>query len=290
MADGVDELTVHAEVAPFSAENYGKWGSYLGPPTDVAITFAPDDIVAASAHVASPQLGPPTHLFGAVKDATPPEPDDFRGLLNIYRSLKIVPGYIGAYPRPGVLDRLPLGLGIGTPVSPTMNRLIGGVYRFTEGPISVLSFDPGIIDASVPFIAAAPSTVPAQLRGSVGDLRGSRIGPWVNARLYETAKDNSLAGATFLSALARQFTLSPVQAIKTASKIMGGPVQCSLGGQYVFDAATGRFVSTAWGGTLPPPIPPGDWVAPPLRWMAGASAAVLQGLDRLTLDAVVRMR
>lgn len=286
---GGDELTIHAEVAPFSPENYGKWGSYLGPPTDVAITFAPDDIAAVSAHVASDQLGPPTHLFAAVKDAPPPNPEDFEGLLNIYRSLKVVPGYIGAYPRPGVLDRLPLGLGIGTPVSPTLNRLIGGVYRFTDGPMSVLSFDPTIIDGSIPYITAAPSTVPAQVRASVGDLHGSQLGPWINEQIYRSAAETSLAGATFLSSLSRQFSLSPVQAAESAGKILGGRVQCSLGGQYVFDSRSGRFISTVWGGGVPPPLPPAGWVAPPLRWFSGASAAVLQQADRLTVDAVVRM-
>lgn len=287
---GIDRLSIHAEIAPFSAENYGKLATYLGPPTTTAITFAPDDIMAASAHVASPQLGPPTHLFAAVKDAVPPSPDDFEGLLNIYRSLKIVPGYLGAHPRPGMLDRLPLGLGIGKPVSENLNRLIGGVYRYTDPRISLLSFDPTIIQQSLPYIDAVASTVPAQVRGSVGDLRGSQMGPWINARLYETSRGNSQAGARFLSSLKRQFSLTPMQTLAQAEKILGGPIQCSLGGQYIYDVATGRFVSTAWHAVSPPETPPEGWVAPPLVWFAGGSFALLQQDDRVVIDAVVDMR
>lgn len=286
----MDELSIHAEIAPFSKENYGKFADYLGPPTTTAMTFAPDDIAAISAHVASPQLGPPTHLFAAVKDAVPPSPDDFSGLLNIYRSLKIIPGYLGAHPRPGLLDRLPLGLGIGKPVSQNLNRLIGGLYRYTDHRISVLSFDPTIIENLLPFVDAVPSTVPAQIRGSVGDLRDSQLGPWINERLYETSSGNSRAGAMFLSSLMTQFSLTPVQALAQSSKILGGPVQCALGGQYIYDDSVGRFISTAWNSNSAPPLPPNRWVAPPLRWFAGGSFALLQAERRLTLDAVIRMR
>ncbi len=91
-----ERITVHAEVAPMVPEKYGKYAEYLGPPTRVAMQFASDDIIAVQAHVASDELGAPTHLFAAVKDTIPPEPQEFEGLLNIYRALRDVPGYLGA--------------------------------------------------------------------------------------------------------------------------------------------------------------------------------------------------
>ncbi len=57
-APGVERITIHAEVAPWGPEKYGKIAQQLGPPTRVAMEFAPDDIVAVQAHVESPQLGP----------------------------------------------------------------------------------------------------------------------------------------------------------------------------------------------------------------------------------------
>ena len=201
----VETLDLHAEVAPFSAAKYGKYARYLGPPTTTAMTFAPDDIISLQAHVAADQIGPPTHLFAAVKDSLPPAPSDFNGLLNIYRSLKIVPGYLGAWPQPGMLDRLPLGLGVGTPVGPGMSRLIGGVYRYADGAFSLLSFDPQVIESSLPFLAADTIPVPAQIRINSGDLRDSRIGPWISDRLYEK-RPRKVAGGSQLP----RFTVTTV--------------------------------------------------------------------------------
>ena len=105
----VERLTIHAEIAPFVPEKYGWAAKQLGPPTQVAMKFAPDDIVRLQAHVASDIVGPPTHMFVGIRDTTPPDPEQFEGVLNIYRSLRQIPGYLGAWPRPGAIDRLPLG-------------------------------------------------------------------------------------------------------------------------------------------------------------------------------------
>ena len=69
----LERIKVHAEIAPLVPEKYGKWAKQLGPPTEVAIKFAPDDLVAVQAHVVSEQIGPPTHLFAGIKDTYPPE-------------------------------------------------------------------------------------------------------------------------------------------------------------------------------------------------------------------------
>ena len=131
-----ERVVIHAEIAPWQPSSYGTLAKQLGPPTQVAIRFSPDDIVALQAHVASEQLGPPTHLFAAIKDSTPPRPEQFDGIFSSYRAIKTLPGYLGAYPQPGILDRLPLGLGRGQPVGPGMSRLLGGVYRFTGPAVS----------------------------------------------------------------------------------------------------------------------------------------------------------
>ena len=147
--------------------------------------FAPDDIVALQAHVASPQFGPPTHLFAAIKDTVPPDPDDFDGILNIYRSLRQIPGYFGAWPQPGALDRLPLGLGRGQPVGPGMSRLIGGLYRYTGGGFSILSFQPDVLQASLPFLAAIDVADSARCECKLAILTAakSRVGSTANSMI-----------------------------------------------------------------------------------------------------------
>ncbi len=286
-APGVERIAVHAEVAPWEPEKYGKLAQQLGPPTQVAMRFAPDDIVALQAHVASPQLGPPTHLFAAIKDSVPPEPEDFDGILNIYWSLRQIPGYLGAWPQPGALDRLPLGLGRGQPVGPGMNRLIGGLYRYTDGNFSVLSFQPDVMQASLPFLAAIDVEDNAQIRGRVGDLNGSRIEGWVNGQLYDRARDSSVAGANFLSMLSRQLGVEPESVLHSARLIHGANLQCTLGGEYEFSMASDRWKSTAWQGESASQAAPPDYVAPLMTWFRGATAKVTQYENRIVADAVI---
>ncbi|ELP31237.1 hypothetical protein [Rhodopirellula baltica] len=286
-----ERLTIHAEIAPWQPENYGSWAKQLGPPTQVAMEFAPDDVVALQAHVASETLGPPTHLFAAIKDSFPPEPESIDGLISKYRALKTLPGYLGAWPQPGALDRLPLGLGRGQPVGPGMNRLIGGLYRYTGGGFSVLSFQPDVLNASLQHLSANEVDDPAQVRGRIDSLKGTKLEGWVNQQLYERAATASLAGAEFLNSLVAQLGVPVDQAIDEAELVLGGRPQCPLGGDYQFDPARRRFVSTAWPSDRfgPSPYAPADYQTPLLGWFRGAEARLTQYPNRLIADATIEI-
>ncbi len=284
-----ERLTIHAEVAPFNPGKYGKYAQQLGPPTQVAMQFAPDDIISLQAHVASEQLGPPTHLFAAIKDTVPPTPEQFEGIIKAYLSLRQLPGYLGAWPQPSTLDRLPLGLGRGQPVGPGMSRLLGGLYRFTDGKFSILSFQPEVITQSLPFLAATDDPTPAQIRANVGDLNGSQLEGWANGQLYARSRISSVATAQFLDSITRQFQLTPDEVLSTVKSILGADVQCSLGGQYEWSEQRGQWQSTAWNGPLASPIAPVDYVAPAMKWFRGANISVTQFDDRVIADAIITL-
>ncbi|MEM8667175.1 MAG: hypothetical protein AAGG48_06645 [Planctomycetota bacterium] len=283
----IERVNVHAEVAPWDPGKYGMIADQLGPPTPVAMQFAADDIIALQAHVASEELGSPTHLFAAIKDNTLPEPEDFKGIINIYQSLRQLPGYLGAWPQPGALDRLPLGLGVGQPIGQGMSRLLGGLYRYTDGQFSVLSFQQEVLQATLPQLAAVDATDSAQVRFRANDLRGSQIEGWVNAQLYKRSRESSMAGANFLGLISRQFKVPPRQAMDRASEVLGARLQCPLGGDYAYNEFSQRWTSTAWQGELPPEFPPANYIAPALQWFRGLSASVTQYQDRLVADAVI---
>ncbi|WP_144059926.1 hypothetical protein [Rhodopirellula sallentina] len=297
-----ERLIVHAEVAPWQPESYGWWAEQLGPPTPVSIRFAPDDIVALQAHVTNDTLGPPTHLFAGIKDSHPPQPEAFDGILGSYQALKTLPGYLGAWPFPGTLDRLPLGLGRGQPVGPNMSRLLGGIYRYTGGEFSILSFQPDLLAQTVPLLAAEEVSDSAQLRAHIGNLKGSQLEGWVNEFLYQRASATSAAGAEFLATLSSQLgnapeKRTPEDVLEQAKLILGGDVQCALGGTYrplpALAGSTGKthWVSTAWGdGNLAPPtLPPAEYQAPIMQWFRGADATVTQYENRLVADAVIEI-
>ncbi|MEM9645637.1 MAG: hypothetical protein AAF989_11655 [Planctomycetota bacterium] len=283
----IERITAHIEIAPWNPDKYGDWARQLGPPTNVTMEFAPDDIVAMQAHVASEKLGPPTHLFAGVKDSIPPNPEDFDGIISTYRALKGLPGYLGAWPLPGALDRLPLGLGRGTPVGPNMSRLIGGIYRYTGGGFSVLSFYPDLLQASLPFMGAVETDDRAQIRIHVGNLDGAQLSNWVNAQLYERAAETSRTGANFLNLLSRQLQVPSDSAKQAADRILGGRLQDSLGGEYVTSDLTENWISSVWRGEAPLSVVPRDYTAPILKWFRGADAKLTQYADRVVVDAVV---
>ena len=288
--DQLERLKVHAEIAPLVPEKYGKWAKQLGPPTRVSMRFAPDDIVSLQAHVASDMLGPPTHMFVGVKDTIPPTPDQFDGILKSYRALQQLPGYLGAWPQTGAIDRLPLGLGRGRPVGPGMTRLLGGIYRYTGGGFSVLSFQMDVLTASLPFLEAVEVEDSATARAHVGNLLGSQLESWINAQLYERAMKSSAAGANFLNLLVRQMGVKPEDAVGVARQVLGADLQCALGGKYNYSATTGQYVSDAWPGGVVSSRPPADYVAPALQWFRGADATATQYSDRLVADLSVTVK
>jgi hypothetical protein len=247
--------------------------------------------VTAQAHVASALLGPPTHLFAAIKDSVPPRPEAFSGILGTYLSLRQVPGYLGAWPQPGALDRLPLGLGRGQPVAPGMSRLIGGLYRYTDGQYSVISFDPVLLRDSLNHLAATETEETAQVRLQIGSLDGSQLKTWVNDQLYLRTLEASQAGASYLAMLSRQLQIDPSEVSNAAEQILNGKIQCPLGGTYEpSPTIPGSWVSTAWGGESPPTTPPDGYVAPLLRWFRGANASLTQTNEGVTADAIVDMQ
>jgi len=295
----LERLDVHVEVAPWSPDQYGSIARQLGPPTRVKIDFAPDDIIAAQAHVVSDQLGgsiPPHHLFAAIKDTVPPTPEQFDGILKTYGTLRSLPGYVGAWPFPGVLDRLPLGLGRGQPAGPGMTRLVGGLYRFQGGGFSVLSFQPEILQSSLPHIVADEADDLAQVRIRAGNLAGSQLESWANTELYQRAAASSRAGADLLGLLTRQLRVDRTEALATASLLLGGNLQDPLGGSYVLASPEktvthqNQWVSTAWPNGVLANSPPPDYLAPVLGWFRGGQASVTQLDDRISADIQIDVR
>lgn len=289
-----EQLRIHGEIAPFVPGKYGKIAKQLGPPTKTAIQFPSDDLVAIQAHVVSDQLQgtiPPHHLFAGVKDADLPDPEQFDGVLQTYLALRTLPAYLGAWPMPGLLDRLPFRLGQGVEVEPGLNRLIGGLYRYQSEDFSMLSFQQDILIDSLPDLAVADTDDEAQVRLHIQNLAGTELEGWVNGQLYKQASQMSLAGAAFLNRLSTQLRMAPDQAEAMDSWLLAGDLACPLRGTYTFEKTRRgeRWVSSAWDSktALPAVQVPADYQAPMLAWFRGLQANLTQYEDRLVFDATL---
>ncbi len=289
-AAAYERLQIHAEIAPLVPEKYGKIARQLGPPTREALRFAPDDLAGVQAHVVSDQLQgsiPPHHLFAGVKDATPPDPTAVEGILQTYFALRMLPAYLGAWPQPGLLDRLPLGLGQGRAIGPNMSRLLGGIYRYHDGGFSVLSFQYDLLVATLPHLTVTEAEEPAQVRAFVKNLVGSQMEGWVNEQLYKRARQASLSGTEFLDVFSSQLKVEDAPA--AAEQVLNARLQCPLGGHYLATEEGGavQWVSTAWGSDVPSLLPPEDYLAPLLTWFRGLQANLTQYPDRAVVDATI---
>jgi hypothetical protein len=291
-ADGTQRIGIHGEVAPLVPEKYGWITQQLGPPTVTSLQFAPDDVAAIQAHVASDLLGgavPPYLLFFAVKDHVLPNTEELDGLLDKYRALRSLSAYLGAWPEPAVIDRLPLGLGEGAPVGPGMTRLLGGLYRYRGNAFSILSFIPEVITASLPHLKVVEREQPAQVRMHVDNLRGTQLEAWVNQQLYRRGFRASLAGARLLDSLTTQLGVPPERADEVAADLLDAQLQCALGGDYLL----AKFPQgVRWWTTAVSPEASADdipigYLAPILDWFRGASGRLTQYEARVVADLLV---
>ncbi len=288
-----ERIGIEAYLAPFAREKYGWVGDLLAPAAPVAIAMPPDDVINVqllmngTTPVTAPRM--PYHLFAGVKDMVPPEPGDMKGLISTFRALKSTPGYLGAYPQPGYLDQLPLGLGGGRPDAFGFSRSLIGLYRWQDAGFSILSFDRSILESTRQTVAPLRVDDSAQVRVQVRNLQGSRLSGWVNDQWYDRARRASHGNASLLDGLHQQLKVPAADALKVAETMLDVKLNCPLGGtfQYQPQGNDGWWTSTAWSGEAIRPDgsigPPPDYLAPWLKWFRGVRLHLTQFNERLAV-------
>ncbi|MDZ4847721.1 MAG: hypothetical protein SGI77_00365 [Pirellulaceae bacterium] len=321
----VERITLEAYVAPFRKEKYGWLSLFLAPPVHSQIQLPPDDIFSIQAHLSGQSLlsrvpMPDHFMFMGVKDMTPPPPDDSSRLLDTLRTLQETPAYIGAWPLPGYLDRLPFGLGGGPPDAFGFSRLLIGAWRWTAGGFSVLSFDRSILENCMLHLRAIPADDPSQVRMRISDLENSKVSSWVNTYWYRRALEASRGNALLMDTIQSQFKVPADQAKVVAERFLDGKLACPLGGEYQ-RTGSGRpndasassseqiWYSSAWpnanrrqpqvGSNAPEmglamnpsqAFPPADYRAPWLGWFRGARVHLTQLPQQLILLGDIRLQ
>jgi hypothetical protein len=291
----MERIVIDAHVSPFEDGKYGWITSLLGPPTRVRIKPAPDDVILAQAAVKGglvlPQI-PPHHLFVGVRDNEPLSDLQPAGLLKALMILQTTPGYLGAWPKPGFLDLLPLGLGGGPPDAGGYSRLPLGVWRRQWEAFSVLAMDAELLAHVTSHLAAEEAENDAQVRIHVGDLSRAKLQSWVNSLSYARAYQASLGNAKLLHALSQQLGVPREEALTVAEQLLDASLVCSLGGRYQLDEKADRlalWMSDKW----PPPNDrrrPAEYRAPLLEWFRGLDGELTMYQDRVVLHAEMDMQ
>ena len=308
--DKVERLAIEGYVAPLGREKYGWLSNMLAPPVQTEIQLPPDDVINCQAHLAgqsSPRSFSPDHvMFAGLKDMIPPVPGETKGLLATLRTLQSLPAYLGGWPRPGYLDRLPLGLGGGPPDAMGFSRLLIGVWRWQAGGFSVLSFDRSILENCAMHVRPIPAEDFAQGRLKIGDLEKSKLSAWFNTYWFRLAAQTTRGNLTLLDSLQMQLKVPANEALTIAERLLDAKLQCSLGGRYVLEDDQIFWSTTAWPTKLllmntttgaPPALalgfdstkclPPPEYKAPWLQWFRGANLHLTQLPERLVIVGTI---
>jgi hypothetical protein len=231
-------------------------------------------------------------LFLGVQDNVPLTDLRPTGFLKTLMILRTTPGYLGAWPKPGFLDWLPLGLGGGPPDAYGYSRLPFGVWRRQWDVFSALSFDPNLLAHVTPHLVPEQAENDAQIRIYVGDLSTAKLRTWVNALAYARAYQASLGNAKLLHALSQQLSVPREDALSEAERLLDAKLVCSVGGEYQLDqqpGSAGLWKSSHWPDSNTGQAPK-EYRARLLEWFRGMDVELTMYDDRVVLHTVLDMQ
>jgi hypothetical protein len=285
----MERVVIDANVSPIAEEKYGWVLSMLGPPVNVRIQSNPSDVLTMQMSLQGGLLWPaiPAHqVFLGIQDLEPTIDPIPSGFLRTLKILQTTPGYLGAWPRMGLLDRLPF---LSQPPDAFgFSQLPLGLWRWQGRDFSVLSFHHGVLADAAEFLEPVPTQNPAQIQIRVSDLAGSRLAGWVSVLNHNQALRASHGNVELLNTLMQQLQISPPDALSMANDLLNTKLVCTLGGEYEFiESDQGdHWRSTAWTGDG---LPPEGYQAPLLEWFRGASLDLTRERDGLFLHAEIDM-
>ncbi len=290
----MERVVIDGNISPLVEEKYGWILSLVGPPTDVTIQSNPADVVTLQMSLQGGTRWPNIaahHLFLGVQDT--PVGNDLipTGRMSLLRLLKTTPGFLGAWPKLGLLDLLPVAP---PPDVAGFSPLPLGLWRWQGNGFSALSFHHDVLADAAAHLQPVPTENPAQIRLRVGDLSHSQLANWVMSMDYSRALQTSLGNARLLHTLSQQLRVPREQTLDLANSLLDTELVCTLGGTYALHQENGvaHWRSTAWpsddrqhdGGRLP-----ADYQSPLLEWFRGASVDFTKLGNELVLHAEVDM-
>ncbi len=232
------------------------------------------------------------HVFVGIQDNEPLTDLNPTGLLKILKILQTTPGYLGAWPKVGFLDLLPLQLISSQPDAAGFSQLPLGVWRRQWDAFSALSMDPNLLAYVTPHLAPEETQDDAQIRIHVGDLSQAKLRTWVNNLAYYRAGQASMGNAKLLHTLSQQLSVPRQDALQVAEHLLDAKLVCALNGEYYLDqqpGSIGLWKSDRW--TNPPGVSrPGDYSAPALEWFRGLEFSLTKYGDRVVVHAQLDMQ
>ncbi|MBW3596735.1 MAG: hypothetical protein KY475_05605 [Planctomycetes bacterium] len=282
----VERITIDGFVSTLLEEKYAPYLAMLGPATKQTLAPVEGNLLSAELSARAGQSSAaPQLVFLGVQDQPRLGMQGWPGVIRSIAFLRTIPGYLGAAPKAGVVDMLPLGLSP-PPDRNGFSQLPLGVWRREWDNYSVLSFDPQLLARVTPQLRVTEDSAPAQARLHVADLTQARHTSWINEFFYDRARRTTAGNIALLHALTRQLGVPPSEALAEANRLLDVQLTCSLGGEYRLTAA--RDGAQQW--TTTAAAPASEYRPPLVAWLRGADARLTKEGDQLTLHAEIAMQ
>lgn len=285
---GQERILLEANISPLAEEKYGWVLALLGPATTAQVVSDHGELVSLQASVrgAGPfPLVPPHQLFVGVEDLPATGMVAPTGLLQWLRLLQTTPGYLGAWPKPGFLDRLPVWIA-GRPDPDGFSQLLLGLWRWQGADVSLLSFRRDVLERVLPQLAVQEVEPPAQIRLQVRDLSQSQLVPWLNALYQQRAEQVALGNVRLLHSLSNQLGVPREQALATANLLLDTQlVNASKEDFQLVQLPGGLAIWQAPNAAAREEAPAAESTSPLLQWFRGLELSVNKQGDRLDVQA-----
>ena len=271
-----ETIRVDIWAAQLESSKLGATFDSLGEPARERLRPIAGDILFAEASLdlPVPLLGGetmPHHIFGALRDFCSPLVVQSGALRPAAAPAELVRGYVGAWPKPGLLEML---VGSTPPAGREVQQAGDQLWQAQQEDFLLISFKPDVIEQVLPQLTLEPANRPAQLRLRLEDLTGTQMAHNVNALGYMRSRDTSVTASRLMNSLANQLQVPRPECRALAERLVDGQFVCALGGEYQLYAPE-RGLEVWISSALPEQNHflltevPADFTLPLLSWFRG---------------------
>ena len=291
-----ETMKIEVVVEPLDGVKIDSLRDPLGEPAEQRLAQLEGDVVSLETvlDIPVPLVGgekQPHHLFGGLRD--------FRSILTVENGnvapgagpKEFVRGYLGAWPRPGLLEMLTGS----TPLASDEPEPLGEQFwQAQRDEFLLISFKPDVVDQVLPQLSMVPAERPGQIWLKVDDFSDKQLADTVNVLGYKRTRETSVAASRMMNSLANQFRIARPECRGLAERLVDGKFVCPLGGEYQLIVPE-RDLET-WSSTALPPenrflltAVPEDFQLPLLEWFRGLRGELLLEEDSLSLQLEIEM-
>ena len=229
-----EQVTVELVSGSLSGVKLGWLAEMLGQPSIEQLRPIAGDVVSVESvlDIGVPLISGekrPHHLFLGLRDYLSPLAVQQGTIMPAAARTEIVRGYLGAWPRPGLLELL---VGLERPGGMEPELVDEQMWQAQQDEFLLISFKPEVIQQVLPQLAMEPAERPAQLRIRVDDLSDKLLAQSINALGYMRARETSVSASRMMNSLANQLHVPRDECRSLAEQLVDGEFVCALGGEY----------------------------------------------------------